>query len=123
MLGCKAVKPDLILAHVSIDGERDALPDGRKHAQRARADRHLVAHPAHIDDHRVGRDLIEPAGELADHGRALTRATATLASSSVQLREWAWVMAMASASAASVLSGAARGRRHFTMARIWPLSP
>ena len=47
--------------------------------QRARADRHLVAHPAHIDDHRVGRDLIEPAGELADHGKALTRATATLA--------------------------------------------
>ena len=48
---------------------------------------------------------------------------APLASSSAQLREWAWVMAMASASAASVLSGAARGSRHFTMARIWPLSP
>ena len=35
--------------------------------------RHLVAHAADIDDHRVERDLVEPAGELADHGAALSR--------------------------------------------------
>ena len=123
MLGGEAVKSDRVLAHMRLDGECHGLADRRQHAQRAGADRHLVAHPGDIDDHRAERDRIQPAGEFADHGSALSRARAPLASSAAQLREWAWVMAMASASAASALSGAARGSRHFTIALTWPLSP
>ena len=87
---------------------------------RARAERHLVAHAADIDDRRVERHRIEPTGELSDHGAA---SVTNAASSRRQERECAWVMAMASASAASALSKDARGKRHLTMALIWPLSP
>ena len=121
MLAGEAVKPDLVLAHMRVDGEAHGLPHRRQHGQRAGADGHLVAHAADIDDHRVERDLVDPAGELADHGAALS--AATRASSRRHERECACVMAMASASAASVLSNTARGSRHFTIALIWPLSP
>src|SRR6185369_14348653 len=106
MFGGEAVKPDLVLPHMGVDGKRHGLADRRKACQRAGPDRHLVAHAADIDDHRVQRDGLEPAGELADHGEALS-AEVTASSNHRQLREWAWVMAMASASAASTLSGAA----------------
>ncbi len=77
MLAGKAVEPDLVLAHMGVDGERHGLAHRRQAGERARADRHLVAHPADIDDHRVKRDGIERAGELADHGAALSAAART----------------------------------------------
>src|SRR5262249_12798482 len=122
MLGGEAEQPDLVLAHVRVDGKGHGLSNRRQAGQRAGADCHLVANAADIDAHRVEREGVAPAVELANHGRALCP-TATASSSLRRTREWACVMAMASASAASALSGAARGRRHFTMALICTLSP
>src|SRR4029079_3272304 len=107
---------------MGVDGEGHGLADRRQAGQRACADRHLVSYAADIENDCVERDRVEPAGELANHGVALAPC-ATDAASLVHVREWAWVMAMARASAASALAGAARGRRHFTMARICTLSP
>ena len=122
MLGGEAVKPDAVLFQMRVDGKGDHLAHRRQRGKLPRAERHLVADAAHVDDRRRERDRVDRAGELADHDAALSARTMA-ASNLVQLRAWACVMAMASASAASALSGAASGSKHFTMARIWVLSP
>src|SRR4029079_9389850 len=120
MFGDKTIEPDLVLAYMGVDGEAHSRADRGQCAECARADRHLVADTADIENDGIGRDCVEPSGEFADHGASFNSAT-ILASNRANVRPCACVMAMGSASAASVLSKLERGRRCVTMARIGSL--
>jgi hypothetical protein len=65
--GGEAHQPDRVLAHQHLGVEHRFLAGGRQGGERFRRAEHVVADPAHVEDHPVLAVCVDDAPELADH--------------------------------------------------------